>query len=170
MIQIIQRDSIGVGGSGRLCASHLSLKRIEWFTCPGFPDADRALHALYPQSMNTGNRKGGSNMATLLRTIRLVVIAVAAMALVAPAAQARPIGVPAPSMHTHTAVRTSILKDKLQLPPPVIKTSVSRAPAIVASESGFSWTDAVIGAAFATILIGLGISGMQMNHRRTAHV
>ena len=67
-------------------------------------------------------------------------------------------------------MRTSILKDKLQLPPPVIKMSVSRPPTVVASESGFNWTDAVIGAALATILIGLGISGMQMNHRRTAHV
>ena len=119
--------------------------------------------------MNIGDQKG-SNMATLLRTIRLVVIAVAAMALVAPAAQARPIGVPVPTMHTHTPVRSSILKDKLQLPPPVITMSVSRPPTTVASESGFNWTDAVIGAAFATILIGLGISGMQMNHRRTAHV
>jgi hypothetical protein len=130
--------------------------------------------------MNIGNRKGG-NMATLLRTIWLVVLAVAATALVVPAAQARPIGVPVPTMHTHTpvrtamhthgSVRTSILKDKLQLPPPVTKTSVSHSiAAIVASDSGFNWTDAVIGAAFATILIGLGISGMQMNHRRTAHV
>jgi hypothetical protein len=73
-------------------------------------------------------------------------------------------------MHTHTPVRSSILKDKLQLPPPVITMSVSRPPTTVASESGFNWTDAVIGATFATILIGLGISGMQMNHRRTAHV
>jgi hypothetical protein len=130
--------------------------------------------------MNIGDQKGG-NMATLLRTIRLVILAVAAMALVAPAAQARPIGVPVPTMHTHTpvrtamhthgSVRTSILKDKLQLPPPVTKTSVSHSiPTIIASDSGFNWTDAVIGAAFATILIGLGISGMQMNHRRTAHV
>jgi hypothetical protein len=130
--------------------------------------------------MNIGDQKG-SNMATLLRTIRLVVIAVAAMALVVPAAQARPIGVPVPTMHTHTPVRTtmhthtpvgtSILKDKLQLPPPVTRTSVSHSiPTIVASDSGFNWTDAVIGAAFASILIGLGISGMQMNHRRTAHV
>ena len=119
--------------------------------------------------MDIRNRKG-VNMGTLLRTIRLVVIAVAAMALVAPAAQARPIGVPVPTMHTHTPVRSSILKDKLQLPPPVITMSVSRPPTVVASESGFNWTDAVIGAAFATILIGLGISGMQMNHRRTAHV
>ena len=109
-------------------------------------------------------------MATLLRTVRLMVIAVAAMALVAPAAQARPIGIPAPTMHTHTPLRTSILKDKLQLPPPVITVSESRPPTVVASESGFNWTDAVIGAAFATILIGLGISGMQMSHRRTANV
>ena len=120
-------------------------------------------------------------MGTLLRTIRLVVIAVGAMALVAPAAQARPSDLPVPTMHTHTPVRTtvhtqtpagtSILKDKLQLPPPVTRTRVSHSiPAIVASESGFNWTDAVIGAAFATILIGLGLSGMQMNHRRTAHV
>jgi hypothetical protein len=97
------------------------------------------------------------------------------MALVVPAAQARPIGVPVPTMHTHTPVRTtmhthtpvgtSILKDKLQLPPPVTRTSVSHSiPTIVASDSGFNWTDAVIGAAFASILIGLGISGMQMNH------
>jgi hypothetical protein len=107
-------------------------------------------------------------MGTLLRTFRLAVIVVAAMALVAPVAQARPIGVSA-TMHTYTPVRTSILKEKLQLPPPVITTSVSRTPT-VASVSGFNWTDAVIGAAFATILIGLGISGMQMNHRRTAHV
>jgi hypothetical protein len=130
--------------------------------------------------VNIGNQQGG-NMATLLRTIRLLVLAVAAMALVAPAAQARPIGVPVPTMHTHTPVRTtmhthtpvgsSILKDKLQLPTPVTRTSVSHSiPTIVASESGFNWTDAVIGAAFATILIGLGISGMQMNNRRTAHV
>ncbi len=120
-------------------------------------------------------------MATLLRTIRLVVIAVAAMALVAPAAQARPIGVPVPTMHTHTpvrttihthaSVRTSILKDKLQLDRPVTRTTVSHSiPTIVASDSGFNWTDAVIGAAFATILVGIGISGMQMNHRRTAQV
>ncbi len=110
-------------------------------------------------------------MATLLRTIRLVVLAVAATALVAPTALARPIGVPVPTMHTHTSVGTSILKDKLQLPPPVTRTSVSHSnPMIVVSDSGFNWTDAVIGAAFATILIGLGISGMQMNHRRTAQV
>ena len=120
-------------------------------------------------------------MARLLRTIRLVVLAVAATALVAPAAQARPIGVPVPTMHTHTPVRTtmhthtsvgtSILKDKLRLPPPVTRTSVSHSiPMVVVSDSGFNWTDAVIGAAFATILIGLGISGMQMNHRRTANV
>jgi hypothetical protein len=110
-------------------------------------------------------------MATLLRTIRLVVIAVAAMALVAPAAQARPIGIPVPTMHTHTPVRTSILKDKLQLDRPVTRTTMSHSiPTIAASDSGFNWTDAVIGAAFATILIGLGISGMQVNHRRTAHV
>ena len=145
------------------------MKRIECYTCPGSPDADPAFHALYPQSMHIGNQKG-SNMATLLRTIRLVVIAVAAMALVAPAAQARPTSFPVPTMHTHTPVRTSILKDKLQLPPPVITMSVSRPPTVVASESGFNWTYAVIGAAFATILIGLGISGTQMNHRRTAHV
>ena len=145
------------------------MKRIECYTCPGSADVDRALDALYPQSMDIGNQKGG-NMATLLRTIRLVVIALAAMALVAPGAQARPIGVPVPTMHTHTPGRTSILKDKLQLPPPVITMSVSRPPTVVASESGFNWTDAIIGAAFATILIGLGISGMQMNHRRTAHV
>ncbi len=120
-------------------------------------------------------------MATLLRTIRLVILAVAAMALVAPAAQARPIGVPVPTMHTHTpvrttihthaSVRTSILKDKLQLDRPVTRTTMSHSiPTIAASDSGFNWTDAVIGAAFATILIGLGISGMQVNHRRTAHV
>jgi hypothetical protein len=119
--------------------------------------------------MKVDNRKG-SIMPTLNRTIRLVVVAVAAMALVVPAAQARPIGLPVPTMHTHTPVPTSILKDKLHLPPPVITMSVSRPPTVVASESGFNWTDAVIGAAFATILIGLGISGMQMNHRRTAHV
>jgi hypothetical protein len=119
--------------------------------------------------MQIGNRNGGI-MATLHRTIRLVVIAVAAIALVVPAAQARPIGVPVPTMHTHAQVRSSILKDKLHLPPPVITMSVSRPPTVVASKSGFNWTDAVIGAAFATILIGLGISGMQMNHRRTAHV
>ena len=109
-------------------------------------------------------------MATLLRTTRLVVIAVTAMALVVPAASARPIGVLVPTMHTHTPVRTSILKDKLHLPPPVNTTMVGRQRTIVASERGFNWTDAVIGAAFATILIGLGISGMQLNHRRTAHV
>jgi hypothetical protein len=130
------------------------------------PSVGRAL----PSKHDYQQSKRG-NMATLLRTIRLVVIAVAAMALVVSVAQARPIGVPVPTMHTHTPVRTSILKDKLQLPPPVTKTSVSHSiPTIVASDSGFNWTDAVIGAAFATILIGLGISGMQMNHRRTANV
>ena len=110
-------------------------------------------------------------MTTLLPTIRLVVIAVAAMAVVVPAAQARPIGLPLPTTHTHPPVPTSILKDKLHLPPPVITTSVNHPiPTTVTSEGGFNWTDAMIGAAFATILVGLGISGLQMNHRRTAHV
>jgi hypothetical protein len=115
--------------------------------------------------MKINNRKG-SNMATLLRTIRLVVLAAAAMALMVPAAQARPIGVPVSKLQTHAY--TSILKDKLQLPP-VIRMSVTHSTP-TASGGGFDWTDASIGAALATVLIGLSNSGVRMNHRRTAQV
>jgi hypothetical protein len=65
----------------------------------------------------------------------------------------------------------SILKDKLQLPPPVITMSAaSPTPKATASDSGFNWTDALLGATFETVLIGLGISGMRIDHRRTAQV
>ena len=111
-------------------------------------------------------------MATLIRIIRLVAVAVAATALMAPAAQAKPIdGLPVPMQHTQTPVSSSILKDKLQLPPSVIKTSVADStPTSTTSDSGFNWTDALIGAMVATVLIGFGVSGMQMSHRRTAQV
>ena len=136
-------------------------------------------------------------MATLTRTIRIVVVAVAAMALMAPAAQARPIGLhkiglPVSNLQTHAQhaswdlpghraqqlnvrspgpgqLHTSILKNKLQLPPPVTKISVTHSTP-TASGGRFDWTDASIGATFATLLIGLGISGIRMGQRRTAQV
>src|SRR6476469_2127366 len=148
-----------------------SWKRIERDTCCRSCDADRALAALYPRRMNVGNRER-INMPTLIRIIRLVAVAVAATALMAPAAQAKPIdGLPVPTQHTQTPVSSSILKDKLQLPPSVIKTSVADStPTSTTSDSGFNWTDALIGAMVATVLIGFGVSGMQMSHRRTAQV
>jgi hypothetical protein len=113
-------------------------------------------------------------MATLTRTTRLVAIAAAILALTAPAAQAR---------FLETASGTTPAAQ--QLPPDrvdLVGTTSQRVvrserlahippPAPVATGSdGFDWTGASIGAALATVLVGLGITGaMRLGNRRAAH-
>jgi hypothetical protein len=60
---------------------------------------------------------------TMTRTIRLAIGTAAVLALMSQAAQARPSGGPGATQRTHIAA-SSILKNKLQLPATVIKTSV----------------------------------------------
>ena len=84
-------------------------------------------------------------MATLIRTTRMLVIAAAALALMAPVAQAKPLEVPSGPIH-----------------PAVTATQTQ-------SGSSFDWTDAAVGAAITVVLIGVGVSGARLSHRRTAH-
>lgn len=73
---------------------------------------------------------------TMTRTIRLAIGTAAALALMSQAAQARPSGLPAPMEQTHITASSSILKNKLQLPPTVIKTSVASPASHVALARG----------------------------------
>jgi hypothetical protein len=84
-------------------------------------------------------------MATLSRTIRIVVIAAAVLALMAPVAQAKPLEVPAGPLHSPAATSTRTQPD-----------------------ASFDWTDAAIAAAVVAVLIGVGVSGARLSHRRTA--
>lgn len=87
-------------------------------------------------------------MASTRRTVRILVIAAALLALVAPAAQAKPLEVPAgpihPSVATSGATQTT-------------------------SGASFDWADAGIGAAITVVLIGTGVSGARLSRRRTVH-
>jgi len=85
-------------------------------------------------------------MATLSRTIRTVIIAAAVLALMAPVAQAKPLEVPAGPLHS-----------------PAASTTTRTQP-----DASFDWTDAAIAAAVAAVLIGVGVSGARLSHRRTA--
>ena len=60
---------------------------------------------------------------TMTRTIRLAIGTAAVLALMSQAAQARPSGLPAPTGSTHVTASSSILKNKLELPATVIKSS-----------------------------------------------
>jgi hypothetical protein len=87
-------------------------------------------------------------MATLIRPIRTLVIAAAVLALMAPVAQAKPLEVPAGPLHSPAAT------GKAAPPQP---------------GASFDWTDAALGAAVAAVLIGVGVSGARLSHRRTVH-
>ncbi len=106
-------------------------------------------------------------MASLTRTLRLLVIAIAALALTVSAAQAHPIGLTTSKERTNAPSSSSILKAKLHLPISMTKSSVvGSAPARTASDSGFGWAYALIGAALVAALAGLAVSGIRISHRR----
>jgi hypothetical protein len=88
-------------------------------------------------------------MATLIRTVRILVIAAAALALIAPVAQAKPLEVPSGPIHASVTATGTATQ--------------------ATSGSSFGWTDAAIGAAITAVLIGVGVSGARLSHRRTAH-
>jgi hypothetical protein len=87
-------------------------------------------------------------MATLIRTTRMLVIAAAVLALMAPVAQAKPLEVPSGPIH-----------------PAVTATGTATQ---AQSGSSFDWADAAVGAAITVVLIGVGVSGARLSHRRTA--
>ena len=86
-------------------------------------------------------------MATLIRPIRTLVIAAAVLALMAPVAQAKPLEMPAGPLHSPAATSASTEST---------------------AGSSFDWTDAAVGAAITIVLIGVGVSGARLSHRRTA--
>ena len=105
----------------------------------------------------------------LTRTVRCITIASAALALTAPAAQARVAGFASTGAQTHVS--------QVQLPPDRVDRIGSgrgqtalQAPTVETrtTGTGFDWGDASIGAAFATALVGLGITGVRLGQRRTA--
>jgi hypothetical protein len=82
------------------------------------------------------------------RALRTLVIAAALLALIAPAAQAKPLEVPSGPLHPTTA-----------------QSGANRS----ASSGTFDWADAAIGAAVTAVLIGAGVTGARLNRRRTVH-
>jgi predicted small lipoprotein YifL len=95
--------------------------------------------------MRFTNPDRSASMATLSRTIRTLVVAAAVLALMAPVAQAKPLEVPPGPLHSPAAKTTQTQPD-----------------------ASFGWTDAAIGAALVAVLIGVGVSGARLSHRRTA--
>ncbi|HEY2790613.1 MAG TPA: hypothetical protein VGI72_14260 [Gaiellales bacterium] len=69
------------------------------------------------------------------------------MALIASVAQAKPLEVPAGPLHSPAATSTSTRTQP---------------------DASFEWTDAAIAAVVAAVLIGVGVSGARLSHRRTA--
>lgn len=100
-------------------------------------------------------------MATKHRVSRAMVIAASCLAVAAPAAQARPIGlVPGSQPGTWKAVPTTTGRSVLSEPIHV---------ATATSNDGFSWVDAAIGAAAAATLLGLGrVASARVRPRRAA--
>jgi hypothetical protein len=85
-------------------------------------------------------------MATLTRTIRPLLIAAAALALMAPAAQAKP----------------------LETPPGPLHAAVSGHAAHATSGGSFGWTEIVVGLVFVAVVAGIGYLGARVGQRRTA--
>jgi hypothetical protein len=96
--------------------------------------------------MNFHPSARSANMATLTRTIRPLLIAAAALALMAPAAQAKPLETPAGPLHA----------------------AVGGHAAHAASGASFGWTEIVVGLLFVAIVAAIGILGARTSHRRTA--
>ncbi len=87
-------------------------------------------------------------MATLTRTIRPLLIAAAVLALMAPAAQAKPLEVPPGPVHSSVA-------------------SVDHA-ARGTSGASFGWSELLVGGAFVVVVAGVGILGTRAGGHRTA--
>jgi hypothetical protein len=87
-------------------------------------------------------------MATLTRTLKPLLIAAAVLALMAPAAQAKP----------------------LEVPPGPVHSSVSSADKAARATSGasFGWTELLVGGAFVIVVAGVGILGQRIGNQRTA--
>jgi hypothetical protein len=123
-----------------------------------------------------------TNMTTMTRTIRLAIGTAVVLALMSQAAQARPSGLPAPTEQTHITASSSILKDKLQLPPAVIKSSAASPASHVAlargempltqtvtaktSAGGFDWVAAGIGAGSVLAVVLIGAAALTKYGRR----
>jgi hypothetical protein len=95
-------------------------------------------------------------MATMKHTVRVLLIVVGVLALTAPAAFAHPIGL-------------GPQQSPPQLSTPAAPT-VSVAPVTRDAGSGFSWTDASLGAAAVGLIALVGITGERLRGRNVAHV
>lgn len=98
----------------------------------------------------------GTEMATVKHTVRVLLIVVGVLALTAPAAFAHPIGVGPQQVPP-------------QLSTPAAPT-VTIAPVARDAGSGFSWTDASLGAVTVGLVALIGITGERLRGRNVAHV
>jgi hypothetical protein len=98
--------------------------------------------------MNFHHSARSANMTTLTRTLKPLLIAAAVLALMAPAAQAKP----------------------LEVPPGPVHSSVSSADKAGQATSGasFGWTELLVGGAFVVIVAGVGILGRRVGNQRPA--
>jgi len=87
-------------------------------------------------------------MTTLTRTLKPLLIAAAVLALMAPAAQAKP----------------------LEVPPGPVHSSSSSADKAAQATSGasFGWTELLVGGAFVVVVAGVGILGQRIGNERPA--
>jgi hypothetical protein len=85
-------------------------------------------------------------MATLRRALRTLVVATALLAVIAPAAQAKPLETPFGPQHASAARATHR-----------------------ASGGSIGWAEAAIGAAITAVLIGAGVSGARLSRRPAVH-
>ncbi len=116
-------------------------------------------------------------MITITRTTRAVMVAVAALAVAAPTASAKPIGPVEPAVSTTAPVYQGTYRpvnDRVALSPDrgdkvgtlAQVTNIHPTPVVTTktvSQSSFDWTDATIGAGFvlAVGLIGAGALGLR---------
>lgn len=119
-------------------------------------------------------------MITIARTSRAILVAAAALAIAAPVASAKPIGLVQPGASTSQAYQGTYrpLAANVQVPPDrqdrvgTLAQATNIHPVRVAAtttvtKSSFDWTAATIGAGFilAIVLVGAGVIGLRGRRR-----